>query len=116
MRTHACSGDCAAHPLEPIELLGDRVLDLRRCLELVEAAAELADDIVVALAELLADRVELLAQQELSLLLVHALADVVADRLRDLELVEVVAGPRGDRVDAVGDVDRVAGSGGGRRR
>ncbi len=65
--------------------------------ELVELRAVLADDVVVALAELLADRVELLAEQELALLLVHAFADVVADRLGDLQLGEVVARPRRGR-------------------
>ncbi len=43
--------------------------------------------------QLLADRGELLAQQELALLLLHALADVVADGLGDVELGEVIAGP-----------------------
>ena len=50
-----------------------------------------SDDVVVVLAQLLADRGELLAQQELALLLVHALADVVADRLGDLQLGEMAA-------------------------
>ena len=45
--------------------------------------------------QFLADRGELLAQQELALLLLHALADVVADRLGDVELGELVARPAG---------------------
>ena len=47
----------------------------------------------LALAELLADRGELLAQQELALALLHALADVLTDLVGDLGLGEVLAGP-----------------------
>ena len=43
--------------------------------------------------ELLADRGQLLAQQELLLLLLHALLDVLADRLRDVQLGQVLLGP-----------------------
>ena len=45
------------------------------------------------LAQLLADGGELLAQQELALLLVHALLDVLADGLGDVQLGEVLLGP-----------------------
>src|SRR5437868_3691689 len=45
------------------------------------------------LAELLPDGGQLLTQQELALLLVHALLDVLADRLRDVELGEVLPRP-----------------------
>ena len=93
-----------AHPFEPIELLGDRRLHAVGRVEVVELGAEFADDVVVALAEFLADRVELLTQEPFALLLVDALAHVVTDRLRDLEFGQVVPGPRVDGVDAVGQV------------
>ena len=63
----------------------------------VELRAVLVDDVVVALAELLADRGELLAEQVLAVLLVDALGDVAADRLGDTQLGEVLACPRVDR-------------------
>ena len=47
----------------------------------------------LVLAQLLADRGQLLAQQELALGLLHALADVLGDLLRDLLLGHVLAGP-----------------------
>ena len=93
-----------AHPLEPIEFLGDRRLHAVGRVEVVELGAEFADDVVCTLAELLADRVELLAQEPLALLLVDALAHVVTDRLRHLEFGQMVPGPRVDGVDAVGQV------------
>ena len=71
----------------------------------VELGTELTDHVVVALAELLADRVELLAKQPFALLLVDALAHVVSDRLGDLQFGQMVPGPRVDGVDAVGQVD-----------
>ena len=71
----------------------------------VQLGAVLADDVVVALAQLLADRRQLLAQQVLALLLVDALGDVVADRLGHLQLGEVVLGPGQHELDTLGDVD-----------
>ena len=59
----------------------------------LDAGAVVVGAVGLVLAELLADRGELLAQQELALALVHALADVVADLLGDLELGEVLARP-----------------------
>ena len=94
-----------ADPLEAIELLVDRGLDRVGGVEVGEACAELTDDVVVALAEFLADRRELLAQQVLALLLVDAFGHVVADRLGDLQLGEVASSPGVDRVDALGDID-----------
>jgi hypothetical protein len=52
----------------------------------------------VQLAQLLADRGELLAQQELALLALDALADVLADLLGDLLLGEVLLRPREERL------------------
>ena len=54
----------------------------------------LARGLAAELGQFLADRAQLLAQQELALLLVHTLLDVLADRLGDVELSEVLAAPR----------------------
>ncbi len=51
-------------------------------------------------AQLLADGGQLLAQQELALLLLHAVGDVLADALADLQLGEELLGPRQDQLDA----------------
>ena len=56
------------------------------------------------LAQLLADRVELLAQQELFLLLFHALADVFGDLVVDLDFGQLVAGPVDQRRQPFGDI------------
>ncbi len=53
----------------------------------------------LTLAQLLADRGELLAQQELALGLLHALADVLGDLLRDLLLRDVLLGPLDDQLE-----------------
>ncbi len=94
-----------AGALQAVDLLGDEVARRVGGLERLQLRAVLADDVVVALAELLADGGQLLAQQELALLLVDALGDVVADGLGDLQLGEVLAGPRQHELDALGDVD-----------
>ena len=94
-----------AGALEAVDLLGDEVAGAVGGVERLQLRAVLADDVVVALAELLADGRQLLAQQELALLLVDALGDVVADGLGDLQLGEVLAGPRQDELDALADVD-----------
>ena len=52
----------------------------------------------VLLAELLADRGHLLAEQVLALLLLHPLGDVVADLGADVQLAEEVLGPRDDEL------------------
>ena len=58
----------------------------------------------LALAELLADRGELLAEQELALALLHPLADVLTDLVGELGLGEVVAGPADQRLETRLDV------------
>src|SRR5690606_1895741 len=65
--------------------------------------------LAVELLQLLADGVELLAQQELALLLLHALLDVLADRPGDVQLGQVLAGPLaelGRRVGGVGGLQQ----------
>ncbi len=95
----AVLGRLLAHPLEAVDLLGDERRTLLRQVgaQLVELGAVLADDVVVALAELLVDRGELLAQQVVALLLVHPLGDVGADLGGDLQLGQVLAGPLGEQ-------------------
>ena len=101
----ALLGRLGAGPLEPVDLLGDERAHAVGRFERLQLGAVLADGVVVALAELLADRRQLLAQEELALLLVDAFGDVVADGLGDLQLGEVVARPGQHQVDALGDVD-----------
>ena len=91
MRIIDASPRLLAHPLKPAELplglLAHRVGHLGlRDLPLV-----LLDDRGVVLAELLADRLHLLAQEVLALLLLGAGLDVVADPLADLKLGEPLA-------------------------
>ncbi len=56
------------------------------------------------LGQLLANGVELAAQQELTLLAVHALLDVAADGLRDVQFGQMVLGPRQQPFKPRGDV------------
>ena len=91
--------------LEAIELLGDRRLDAIGGVETVESLAELADNVIVTLAEFFADRGQLLAQQPLALLFVDALRHVVANALGDLQFCHVPTCPCVDRIDAVGHID-----------
>ena len=60
-----------------------------------------------ALAQLLADGGELLAQQELLLRLLHALAHVLGDLVVDLDLGQVVAGPVDQHAQPLGDIGRL---------
>ena len=72
---------------------------------LLDLLAVLVDDRGVVLAELLADRVHLLAQEVLALLLLGAGLDVVADALADLQLGEPLALERERELEPLGDVD-----------
>ncbi len=67
----------------------------------------LLDDGGVVLAKLLADRVHLLAQEVLALLVLGALGDVVVDALADLKLGQPVALDLDGQAQALGDVDRL---------
>ncbi|MBB3732586.1 hypothetical protein FHR33_008446 [Nonomuraea dietziae] len=60
--------------------------------------------VAVELLELLADRGKLLAQQELPLLLLHALLDVLADRLGHVQLGQVLTRPLDQLGQPVGGV------------
>ena len=88
---HLRLGRALAHPLEARELLVGLLAHLLRHPGLLDLRPVLLDDGRVVLAELLADRVHLLAQQELALLLVHPGVDVLADPLADLHQRETLA-------------------------
>ena len=94
-----------AGALESVDLLGDRVVGGLRRLQLGQLRAVLGHDVAVALAELLANRLQLLAQEVFALLLVDAFGDVVADRLGHLQLGHVVARPVEKNLDPLADVD-----------
>src|SRR5690606_6263328 len=64
----------------------------------------LAAGAAVQLVELLADRLQLTAEQELALLLVDALLDVLVDGLGDVQLGEVLAGPLYQQAEPLADV------------
>src|SRR5262249_42675407 len=61
--------------------------------------------LVVRLAELLANRLHLTAQQELALRLLHALGHVIADAAPQLDLAERLAGPADRLLEPLLDVD-----------
>ena len=102
---HARLARLLAHALEPSELLGRLLVGLLGHLRGLDLRAVLLDDRRVVLAELLADRVHLLAQEVVALLLVGALLDVVADALADLELLEALALQLQRQLEAVGHID-----------
>src|SRR5262249_47101401 len=83
-------------PLQPADLLERRLVHLLRQvggLDPGPVVVFLAVAVAGQLVELLAHRGELLAKQELLLLLLHALRDVLADGLGDSQFGGVVAGP-----------------------
>ena len=100
-------GILLAHALEPVELLVDRGTHRVGQLLVGELRAVLRDDVVVAFAELLADRVHLPAQQHLALLLVEVVADLGADLVLQLEIGERLAHPREHELEPRFDVDRL---------
>ena len=93
LRTHACSGLCC-----PMRSSRSSSLSIAlRTVSVTSSSASLArysaTDVFVAVAELLADRVHLAAQQHLALLLVEVVADLGADLVLQLEVGEHLAGP-----------------------
>ena len=74
---------------------------------LVDLRPVLVDDRGLVLAELLADRVHLLAEEELPLLLLHPRVDVLADALADLHQREPLALEGERELEPLGDVDRL---------
>ena len=84
-------GRLLAHALEPPELLVGLLAHLVRHAGLGDLRAVLLDDGGGVLAQLALDRLHLLAQEVLALLLVGALADVLADLAAQLQLDEPLA-------------------------
>ena len=96
-----------AHALEPAELLGGLLLDRLRHAGLGDLGAVLLDDAAGVLAQLALDRLHLLAQEVLALLLVGALADVLADLAAELELGQPLALEAHGELEPLGDVERL---------
>ena len=93
-----------AHALEPAELLGGLLLDRLRHAGLGDLGAVLLDDAAGVLAQLALDRLHLLAQEVLALLLVGALADVLADLATELQLGHPLALEADGELEPLGDV------------
>ncbi len=89
----AALGALLAGPLELADLAQRGLAHLLGQVGGLDAGPVVIRPVRLALAQFLADRGQLLAQQELLLRLLHALADVVGDLVVDLDLGEVVAGP-----------------------
>ena len=98
-----------AGALEPIDLARDRLTGRVGKLHFLELGPVAVDDIFVVarLPQLLADRRELLAQQEVALGLVHVVADALTDLIRHLELRERVARPTERLLEARFGVERL---------
>jgi hypothetical protein len=95
-----------AHPLQAAELLERLLFDFLGHLGGLDLGAVLVGDRALVLAELLADRLHLLAQEVLALLLLGALLDVLADALAHLQLGQRLALQLDRQLQAVGDVER----------
>ena len=104
---HARLGRLLAEPLEPAELLLGLLAHGLGHPGLFDLGPVLLDDRRVVLVELLADRLHLLAQEVLALLLLGAGLDVVADPLADLELGQPLTLHRQRELEPLGDVERL---------
>ena len=98
-------GALLADRLEPVELALGLPANLLGHLGLLDLRAVLVDDRALVLAELLADRLHLLAQDVLALLLLHARLDVVADAAAHLELGQPLALERDGELEPLAQVD-----------
>ncbi len=103
---HARLACLLAHPLEPRELLVGLLANLVGHRRLVDLGPVLLRDGSVVLVQLLADRIHLLAQEVLALLLLSALLHVLADALADLELGEALALQPHGQLEPVGHIGR----------
>jgi hypothetical protein len=88
---HRALARLLAHALEPAELALGLLADLVRHAGLGDLLAVLLDHRAVVVAELLLDRLHLLAQEVLALLLLRARLHVVADLAADLHLGQPLA-------------------------
>ena len=100
-------GVLVAAALELADLAQGRLADVVGQVGLLDAFAVVLGVLGLVVAELLADRRELLAQDELALVLVDALLDRLGDLLVDVGLGEVVAGPADQQCQALGDIGRL---------
>jgi hypothetical protein len=91
-------------PLELADLAHRGLVDLLGQLGGLDTGAVVRRAVGLVLTELLADRGQLLPQQELALRLLQALADVGVDALGDLLLGEVLAHPPGQQLQPLRDV------------
>jgi hypothetical protein len=103
----AVLGALPAGALELVQLLLDRGPHGLGRTALVEPAAVLADDVVVALAQLPPDGLHLPPEHGLPLGLVEALHDVAVDVLSDRQLGQGVPSPLEDQSQPLLDVDRL---------
>ena len=102
---HRRLGRLVAHALEPRELALGLLEDVLGHLRLGDLRPVLLDDGRLVLAELLANRVELPAQDVLALLLLDAGLDVVLDPLANLHQREALALELEGELEALADVD-----------
>ena len=104
---HRGLGRGLALALEPAQLLLGLLLDGLRHPGLLDLRFVLGDQVLLVLAELLADRLHLFAQEVLALLLLGAGLDVLADLRADLQLGQALALQLDRQLQAGGDVDRL---------
>ena len=105
----ALLGRCARDPGEAVDLLEGLLLDLvghRRLLDLLAQLGRLGDGGVV-LAQLLLDRLHLLAQDVLALGLVHLGLDLGLDAALELEHLDLLGEEGRCQPQPIGDVDRL---------
>ena len=106
---HAVFGGGLGHALEPLELLRRLILGLLRHARLFDRLAQLGDldRFLVALAQLLLDVAQLLAQDVLALLRGQRLLRLLADLFRELEHLDALRKKRKHLVEPLADVDRL---------
>ena len=104
---HRGLGRLLALALEPAQLALGLLGDLLGHPGLGDLLLVLADQVALVLAELLADRLHLLAQEVLALLLLGAGLDVVADLAPDLKLGQALALQLDGELEPAGDVERL---------
>src|SRR5436853_7856417 len=95
---NAVIGSSRRDLLQARQLAVDRLLDLLRQLERCETLAQLIDLrlLGVAFAELVLDRLQLLAQEELALSLLHLFLNLRLDLRAELEHLELAVQNRRD--------------------
>ena len=103
---HARLARLLAHPLKAPELLQRLLVDLLGHRGGLDLGAVLLRDRALVLAELLADRLHLLAQEVLALLVLRPLLHVLADALAHLQLGQALALQLDGQLQALGHVER----------